>query len=56
MKVELNNRRVDISVGGSNVTWKDNVALPTDAWLGFTASTGSKTQRHLVRNVSITVG
>lgn len=56
VKVEFRNRRVDIAVDGAHVTWKDNVALPGDAWLGFTASTGARTQRHLVRNVSITVG
>lgn len=56
IKVELKAGRVDIAVDGRHVTWQDNVALPTDAWLGFTASTGARTQRHLVRNVSITLG
>lgn len=56
VKVQVSGGTFLVYVDGVGYSRRDNVTLPSDAWLGFTASTGAKTQRQLVRNVAVTAG
>lgn len=52
VKVQAKDGTVTVWIDGLPAFHRE-MALPADAWVGFTASTGAKTQRHVVRNVSV---